>query len=265
MLAEKYIPQGSKGYRSLSNIFSRFDNFFGLNPARWIGIWAIVIAGDNVVSHFNDRWMYWNWKSLSIYLCILLIIAPLFDYLYNSKYSDLKKVRSASQAGKIFIYGFMLFIIGANPVSLSVDVIYYSLPYVTFFLVGHLTWGISINDEDFNLKSKTDMALPLSIVILLSFIATTIGFANDDPMISTIAAVYLPFPLVALCFPVAKRHLQRCRIYVVFIPTMFLSMRYPWFLVLLCPLFALLRHYYYFTTGKAYPTFKVDHSDEQLV
>ena len=265
MLAEKYIPRGSKGYQSLSNIFNRFDNFLSLNPTRWFGIWAIVIAGDNVVSYFNDRWMYWNWNSLSIYLCILLIIAPLFDYLYNSKYNDLKKVRSASQAGKIFIYGFTLFIIGANPISLSVDVIYYGLPYVAFFLVGHLTWSISINDEDFNLKSKKDTALPLSIIISLSFIAAIIGFANDDPMISTAAAVYLPFPLVALCFPIAKRHLQRCRIYVVFIPTMFLSMRYPWFFVLLCPLFILLRQYYYFTTGKASPTFKVDHSDEQLV
>jgi len=265
LLAEKYIPQGSKGYQSLSNIFNSFDNFFSLNPERWFGIWAIVVAGDNVVSHFNDRWMYWNWSSLSVYLCILLIIAPLVDYFYNSKYSDLKKVRSVSQAGKIFIFGFMLFIIGANPTSLSPDLIYFGLPYVLFFLVGHLTWGISINDEDFNLKSKKDMVIPLSIIILFSLMVTIIGFVNDDPMISTTAVVYLPFPLVALCFPVAKRHFQRCRIYVVFIPTMFLSMRYPWLLVLLCPLFIFLRHYYYFTTGKAYPTFKVDQSDENVV
>ena len=95
--------------------------------------------------------------------------------------------------------------------------------------------------------------------------ASILGYINDDPMVSTAAAVFLPFPLVALFFPIAIRHLQRCRIYVVFIPTMFLSMRYPWLLGLLCPLFILSRHYYYFTTGKPNPTFKVDHSDGQLV
>ena len=47
----------------------------------------------------------------------------------------------------------MLFIIGANPTSLSPDLIYFGLPYVLFFLVGHLTWGISINDEDFKLRN----------------------------------------------------------------------------------------------------------------
>ena len=112
-----------------------------------------------------------------------------------------------------------------------------------------------------NLKeqiSKKDMYSPLLIIIALSFTASLLGFVNDDPMVSTIAAVYLPFPLVALVFPVAFRHLQRSRNYVVFIPAMFLSMRFPWFLFFLIPLFLLSRHYYYFTTGKIYPSFKVD-------
>ena len=115
-----------------------------------------------------------------------------------------------------------------------------------------------------NLKeqiSKKDMYSPLLIIIALSFIASLLGFVNDDPMVSTIAAVYLPFPLVALVFPAAFRHLQRSRNYVVFIPAMFLSMRFPWFLFFLIPLFLLSRHYYYFTTGKIYPSFKVDTPD----
>ena len=265
MLVEKYIPQGTQGYQSLSRLFSNFDKLFSFSPLRWFGVWAILIAGDNVVSHLSDRWMYWSWNSLSIYLIIALIIFPYLDYLLNSKYEDLKQVNSVSAAGKIFLYGFSLFIIGANPLSLSLEVLYFGFPYILFFLVGHMTWGISINNGNSNKLLKKEIIPNLYLIILGSLTASILGYINDDPMISTAAAVFLPFPLVALFFPIAIRHLQRCRIYVVFIPTMFLSMRYPWLLGLLCPLFILSRHYYYFTIGKPHPTFKVDHSDEQLV
>ena len=265
MLAEKYIPKGTKRYKSLSKLFNSFDKLFSFSPLRWFGVWAILIAGDNVVSHLSDRWMYWSWNSLSIYLIIALIIFPYLDYLLNSKYEDLKQVNSVSAVGKIFLYGFCLFIVGANPLYLSLEALYFGLPYILFFLVGHITWGISINNGNSNKFLKKEIIPNLCLIILGCLAASMLGYINDDPMVSTAAAVFLPFPLVALFFPIAIRHLQRCRIYVVFIPTMFLSMRYPWLLGLLCPLFILSRHYYYFTTGKPNPTFKVDHSDRQLV
>ena len=68
------------------------------------------------------------------------------------------------------------------------------------------------------MPSKKDFAPFLAITIAFTFIAALVGYLNDDPMISTIAAVYLPFPLVAIVFPPAIRHLQRCRMYVIFIP-----------------------------------------------
>ena len=82
---------------------------------------------------------------------------------------------------------------------------------------------------------------------------------------STIAAVFLPFPIVALVFPSAIRHLQRCRMYVVFIPAMFLSMRYPWFLFMILPLFLFSRYYYYFTRGDVIPTLKVNEPDTEII
>ena len=120
-------------------------------------------------------------------------------------------------------------------------------------------YEIEENGEKFY---KKDIYKLLIIVLALSLLASFLGFSNDDPMISTVAAVYIPFPLVALVFPAAIRHLQRSRSYVVFIPAMFLSMRFPWFLFLLVPLFVLSRHYFYFTSGKIYPTFKVDTPEE---
>ena len=87
-------------------------------------------------------------------------------------------------------------------------------------------------------------------------------YMNDDPMISTIAAVYTPFPIVALIFPSAIRHIQRCQMYVVFIPAMFLSVRFPWFLIVVVLLFWLLRYFHYFRNGEVKPSFKVVLPDE---
>ena len=72
------------------------------------------------------------------------------------------------------------------------------------------------------------------------------------------------YPLVAILFPPGIRHLQRCRMYVIFIPLMFLSMRHPWFILITVPLFLLSRYYFYFTRGNVIPTFKVDQLDQEI-
>ena len=102
----------------------------------------------------------------------------------------------------------------------------------------------------------------LIIVVVLSLLASFLGFSNDDPMISTVAAVYIPFPLVALVFPAAIRHLQRSRCYVVFYPCDVSIYALPMVLFSFSSSFVLSRHYFYFTSGKIYPTFKVDTPEE---
>ena len=102
------------------------------------------------------------------------------------------------------------------------------------------------------------MAPILLTITLLTVFVSIVGYLNDDPMISTIAAVYTPFPLVALIFPPAIRHIQRCRMHVVFIPAMFLSVRFPWLLIMVTLLFWILRYYNYFRFGEVKPSFKVD-------
>ena len=92
----------------------------------------------------------------------------------------------------------------------------------------------------------------------LTILSSIIGYINDDPIISTIGAVYAPFPLVALIFPSAIRHIQRCRMHVIFVPAMFLSVRFPWFLIMVTLLFWILRYYNYFRFGEVKPSFKVD-------
>ncbi|MEL1228362.1 MAG: hypothetical protein VW833_00970 [Candidatus Neomarinimicrobiota bacterium] len=262
MLAEKYIPKGTNGYKNLSRFFKNFDKIFTLKPLRWFPLWTVLVAGNNITEHLNDRWFYWNWSSFNLYLLFLLVLIPYVDNRLKSRFDFASQLSSITDYLKCVVYSSIIMLLGSNPLSISLATLIHSVPYVLFFLAGVLTWSINIDQENGEKFYKKDIYKLLIIVVALSLLASFLGFSNDDPMISTVAAVYIPFPLVALVFPAAIRHLQRSRSYVVFIPAMFLSMRFPWFLFLIVPLFVLSRHYFYFTSGKIYPTFKVDTPEE---
>ena len=125
-----------------------------------------------------------------------------------------------------------------------------------------MVWSISIETQDKYVPPKNEISPTLGVIIVLTILSSFLGYMNDDPMISTIAAVYTPFPIVALIFPSAIRHIQRCQMYVVFIPAMFLSVRFPWFLIVVVLLFWLLRYFHYFRNGEVKPSFKVVLPDE---
>ena len=265
MLAEKYFPVESSRYKRFVGLFQKLDSFFALSPDRWFSIWTIVLAGANTAAHLENRWVYWDWSTFSYLFIPILVFSIWLDRYFNKLQFFSNNIDSIQSALSVIFRGGIFFILGMLPIGFNYLTIIYGIPYIIFFLVGYMVWSIQIDLKEKNPPLKATILPFLIIITLLTILSSIIGYINDDPMISTAAAVFLPFPLVALFFPIAIRHLQRCRIYVVFIPTMFLSMRYPWLLGLLCPLFILSRHYYYFTTGKPHPTFKVDHSDEQLV
>ena len=265
MLAEKYFPPGSGRYGRLATIVEKMDGFASLKPERWFGIWAMVLAGANVSAHVEDRWLYWDWSSLSYVLLVILAFATYWDKRFPVFKQNIDSVKSGLW---MFLMGFILFLLGTIPKGFNVDVLVFGLPYFIFFLVGHMTYSIPIqvkDDGENHSPTKGEMAPILAIIIALTCLSVVAGVIHDDPMISTIAAVYSPFPIVALIFPAAVRHLQRCRMYVVFIPAMFLAVRFPWFLILTVLLFWMLRHYHYFRHGEVKPSFKVDlptgHSD----
>ena len=264
MLAEKYISKDTVIYKKLSSSFILFDNFFKLRPLRWFAVWAMIVSGSNAAIHLDNRWMYWSWDSFSLYLSFAFILSSFIDFIFSTKLVNGNGESFYIEQLRIFLYGFFLFLLGSNPLNLSLDLLLVGFPYILFFSAGHLTWKISLKIFRSSNPNRKDFAPLLAIAIIFTFISSLVGYLNDDPMISTIAAVYLPFPLVAILFPPGIRHLQRCRMDVIYIPLMFLSMRHPWFILITVPLFLLSRYYFYFTRGNVIPTFKVDQLDQEI-
>ncbi|MFH1851570.1 MAG: hypothetical protein ABIA75_04430 [Candidatus Neomarinimicrobiota bacterium] len=129
------------------------------------------------------------------------------------------------------------------------------LPYVLGFLAVLLIYWIplTIGNSPKNLR----MSLLLA-GLALDLAAAAVGLLNNDPVISTAAAIYAPFLLIAIVFPPHIRHLQRARIYPIFILALLVAVRHPWFLLPLILNFWLLRSYSYLRYGHPQPTFGVD-------
>ena len=132
-----------------------------------------------------------------------MIITSFIDFIFITKLFNGNGKSFYLEQVIIFLYGFFLFLLGSNPLKLSSNLILIGFPYILFFLAGNLTWKIPLKIFSSSMPSKKDFAPFLAITIAFTFIAALVGYLNDDPMISTIAAVYLPFPLVAIVFPPA--------------------------------------------------------------
>ena len=255
MLAEKYFPKGSSRYDYISTLFRNLDGLKTLNPERWFGVWTMVLAGSNVSIFLINRWSYWDWTTFNI---LIFGIISLISIFISIKPGFLNYDYSLQSSIFMFFKGIILFSFGTIPFGFDLNTFLFGLPYFIFFVLGNMIWSIKIDIKEKLTPSKKEMAPILSIIIVLTLFSALLGYFNDDPMISTIAAVFLLFPIVLLLFPVAIRHLQRARMHVIFIPAMFISVRFPWFLFMILSLFWILRYYNYFTVGEVIPSFKVN-------
>ena len=255
MLAEKYFPKKSPRYNSISKLFKNLDWINTLKIERWFGLWIMVLAGSNVSIHQVDRWSYWDWSTFNF---LILGILVLITILISIKPNFLQRINSFSSGINMFFKGFMLFTCGTIPFGFDFNTFVLGIPYFIYFIVAHLTWSIVPDNDDKTIPLKKDTASILTSISLLTLICSLLGYLNDDPVISTIAAIYILFPVVILFFPPAIRHIQRARMHVIFIPAMFISISFPWFLFLVLPLFWILRYYNYFKYGEVKPSFKVD-------
>ena len=98
----------------------------------------------------------------------------------------------------------------------------------------------------------TILAATASVVVAL-----VLGYANGDPIISTAAALALPFFVVALIY---RRDVDTARTirYALLIVAIFVGVRYPLLFIPLVINFYLCRTYYQRRFGVVYPTFQAD-------
>tara|TARA_X000000368_G_C22994360_1_gene695878 strand:- start:82 stop:870 length:789 start_codon:yes stop_codon:yes gene_type:complete len=260
MLINRIIKPDSNFYKQLSNKSKEFDYFMNWNPLHWFGLWCMVLSGFNIIKGSEDRYIFWDWSSGTIFIYLALIIVTIWIVVTSNNSKIPKIINGPKSILYFFILGLSCLIFGSMTESIHIYVFNY-FPYLMYYFGILFVFSIQFKsdiDHSLSILNKNKRLLYLFIASVLIIMSSVLGYKLDDPIISTISTVYLPFLIVSIIMPIHIRHLQRARMYGLFIPAIFLSIRYPWFLIPLCSLFFILRTYHYFRYNTVFPTFAVD-------
>ena len=262
MIIARIVPPGSATYKRLSTFSEKLDGIMKLKPLNWFAIWIMMTSGTSAQQQTVDRYSYWDMSLAGVGLITLLIVTGLMTIIFRKeKFSFVNTDLNPATIFNHTIMGLVLFMTGWGWLSWLRGDLFFSLksflPYLLTYISVLLIYHIDLNTipEKGYQPGKGLIALCLLLVIA----SVLLGLAFDDPIISTTAAVIAPFYLIAIVFPQHKRHIERARIYPIFIAAMFVSVRLPWLLIPVAILFFGLRTYHYFRYNIVFPTFAVDH------
>jgi len=259
----RLIKPESDLYGRFSNWSKSLDTFMNWQPLHWFGMWCITISGFSIIKGQENRYVFWDWNSSgSIFIFSGIILVTVWSILSVRHPATPKIINNLRSLLYFIVIGSMALLLGSIGPKFSMDAIKNYVPYLLFYIAVWLVFSIEFIEQDDKSIEIVDSSPRIRNLVgssALIIFGTVMGFYFDDPVASTGSIVYLPFLIVALIMPPHIRHLQRARIYGVFIPAVFLSVRFPWFLIPLCTLFFLLRLYHYFRFNIVYPTFGVDH------
>lgn len=261
MIISRIVPSESAAYKSLSAFSENFDGFMRWKPLFWFGFWILFAAGMAAYSGHHDRFLFWDFSRWFIGVISLILITTLSILLLIKNeligYGQEQIMSSKFIVHFLFSAGMFLIGWGGNIMSGAPHAVPYILAYLAIFII----YGIPIRqDKDtgentvISNEKRWKYCLGASVLLIMS---TIIGFALDDPVISTASAVAFPFPFVSFLMK-HGRHVQRARIFPILIMAIFVAMRQGWFLIPLFLLFYFLRYYHYFRYGIVFPTFSVD-------
>ncbi|MBL7014099.1 MAG: hypothetical protein ISR83_06735 [Candidatus Marinimicrobia bacterium] len=271
MLVARLIPFTGKSYKKYSECSAKYDACIdSKNPLQLFGLWGIIVSGMSFGVAFSDRYSYWSNSGWMLEGPMLIVLTAIYILLLRPrKIIDITVApNNLTSSVKFSVFSIIMFVIGAMVSSthtLNMTIFLGVIPYVLSFLGGAFIFAlpIQLNGKkgvwDVSNWHQKKSVLMQSFILMLSGMLS--GFYLDDPIISTVSMIALPFPLIAYLYPAHIRHIQRARFFPMFILLMFLSVRIPWFLIPLAVLFFLLRTFYYFRYGIIYPSFGVDHEE----
>ena len=165
----------------------------------------------------------------------------------------------------LFIIGWMLGMsdtTNAGIMSLSMDTLFYMLPYLlSFSAVSLLSTLLDRKDDDVETStSPIVFGFSASLIISLFMVGSALylSLKHTDPLASTATLVSLPFFIFATVRKLNKDILRAIR-YPIFIINIFSISYYPWLLVPLFCTYYISKYYYWHRFDLHYPTFLVDY------
>lgn len=262
MIIARLIKPESGFYKTLAEHSKKMDNLMSYKPMTWFAVWIMMTSGTSAQQQSIDRFSYWDMSLAFNGIVTMMIVAGIITWIIRQeKLSFTGLTLNVSTIMNHSLMVLILFITGWGWFSFINGDLLVTLrsfiPYLCTYLAVLLGFQIPLNSIEE--KGYQPGKSFIFITLIFSLLGVVLGILLEDPVISTMSAVIAPFYLIAIVFPEHKRHIERCRIYPIFIGIMFVSVRLPWVLIPSFILFFILRTYHYFRYQIVFPTFAVDH------
>ncbi len=266
MWIARLLPEGTSRYASAATLFKSLDWIMDYRPLEWFTPWIIFAAGVGWRKAVADRYFFWDFSNWGLEVAVALIFGVGFAwFLKNNDTLPIdRQLENPLRGFTLYLgIGIVLFLVGwfGNPLTgLAVGYPYF-LSILAIMAIFMIPLGKDEKDSYKILDHKKRISFS-AFSFGLSVLVVAIGFMQDEPVISTAAAVYALFPLASLIAP-HPRHVRRARLYSVFIFGFFISMRAPWLLIMMFVHFHGMRFYNYFRHGIVSPTLIIEAKEDQ--
>ncbi len=231
-------PAVNQGLPALSK--NRIPTGPAVQRAAWalFAMGLVLVAPAGILALAAGALLFALWGLLYPYLPPLGRIGPFANTLING-----------AAAGCLFLLGWAASGAGAGAgITLM-------LPYVLVFTALAALTGIYplVRETANRLQEAAISRAVVAVSALLTLAAGLLGFYSGDPMISTSAALIIPFQLVAIVY-LRPVDIFRTVRYALLILAVFIGARYPLLYPPVLAAFYLSRYYYQRRYGYPYPT-----------
>ena len=134
MLVSRIIKPESDLYGRLSDWSKNLDNFMNWQPLHWFGNWCMAISGFNIIKGQENRYVYWDWNSGSIFIYSIIILVTVYTILSVRHPATPKKIKNLKSLFYFIVTGSMVLLLGSIGLQFSMDVIKNFVPYLLFYI-----------------------------------------------------------------------------------------------------------------------------------
>ena len=192
MFVSRLIKPESDLYGRLSNWSKSLDKFMDWQPLHWFGMWCITISGFNIIIGQENRYIFWDWNSGSIFIFSSIILVTVWSVLSVRHPATPKQINNLRSLLYFIVIGSMALLLGSIGPKFSIEVIKNYVQYLLFYIAVWLVFSIEFIEQDDKSIEIVDSSPRIRNLVgatALIIVGTVMWFQFDDPVASTVSIV----------------------------------------------------------------------------
>ena len=117
-------------------------------PLHWFGMWCMVISGFNIIKGQENRYIFWDWNSGSLFIFSVIILVTVWSILSARHAVTPKNINNLRSLLYFIVIGSMALLLGSIGPNFSMEAIKNYAPYLFFYIAVLLVFSIEFIQQD---------------------------------------------------------------------------------------------------------------------